>query len=60
MRLSNKAGICFSVIILLLFTPINAFAMDTAFVSNPEIWYEKSGVCSAIIRILKTIAFIFT
>ncbi len=45
MRLSNKAGICFSVIILLLFTPINAFAMDTAFVSNPEIWYEKSGVC---------------
>ncbi len=47
MRLSNKAGICFSVIILLLFTPINAFAMDTAFVSNPEIWYEKSGVCYA-------------
>lgn len=44
-RISNKAIICFFIGIFLLLSPMNVFAMDTAFVSNPEIWYEKNGIC---------------
>ena len=44
-RVLNKAIICFIIIVLLLLSPMYVFAMDTAFVSNPEIWYEKNGIC---------------
>lgn len=47
MRILKKAAACFLMIILLLLTPVNAFAIDTVFINNPEIWYEKSGIYHA-------------
>ena len=47
MGILKKATACFLMIILLLLTPVNAFAIDTAFIDNPEIWYEKSGIYHA-------------
>ena len=39
-----KCTAYFLLLNLLLFTPIHAFAMDTAFIDRAEVWYEREDV----------------